>query len=176
MAGRKPIRGIDHFGMTVPDLDAATRFFEQAFDAQVLYDNIARADPPFPGEVGAGLVGMAADATLITMRMIQLGNGPGLELFEMRGPDRRPAARLSDVGLQHFAVYVDDLDLATERFVAAGGTMFSGPNDTDGHEKGAGHVWRYGRTPWGSLVELICRPNAEEYEQHTPLRRWRPSA
>jgi catechol 2,3-dioxygenase-like lactoylglutathione lyase family enzyme len=174
MPQRKAIRGIDHFGITVPDLEAATRFFEQAFDAKVLYDNITRADPPFPGDVGSTLVGMAPDATLITMRMIQLGNGPGIELFEMRGPDRRVAPRLSDFGLQHFAVYVDDLAFATERFVAAGGTMFAGPNDTDGHEKGSGHVWCYGRTPWGSLVELICRPGAEEYEQHTKLRRYRP--
>jgi catechol 2,3-dioxygenase-like lactoylglutathione lyase family enzyme len=176
MTDRKAIRGIDHFGMTVPDLEAATRFFEQAFDAKVLYDNITRTDPPFPGEAGSTLVGMAPESTLITMRMIQLGNGPGLELFEMRGPDRQPASRLSDFGLQQFAVYVDDLAFATERFVAAGGTMFAGPNDTDGHGKGEGHVWRYGRTPWGSLVELICRPNAEEYEQHTPFRRYRPSA
>jgi len=176
MAERKPIRGIDHFGMTVPDLEAATRFFEQAFDARVLYDNIARSDPPFPGEAGSTLVGMAPDSTLIIMRMIQLGNGPGLELFEMRGPDRQPAARLSDFGLQHFAVYVDDLAFASERFVAAGGTMFSGPNDTDGQEKGDGHKWRYGRTPWGSLIELISRPNPEAYERDTPLRRWTPPA
>ena len=56
MTDRKAIRGIDHFGMTVPDLEAATRFFEQAFDARVLYDNITRADPPFPGEAGSTLV------------------------------------------------------------------------------------------------------------------------
>ena len=172
----KPIRGIDHFGITVPDLEAATRFLVEAFDAKPLYDNIRRTDPPFEGAIGAGLVGMAADAMLITMRMIQLGNGPGLELFEIRGPDQHAPARLSDYGLQHFAVYVDDIELATRRFVAAGGTMFSGPNDTDGQEKGDGHKWRYGRTPWGSLIELISRPNPDAYERDTPLRRWTPPA
>jgi hypothetical protein len=69
------------------------------------------------------------------MRMMQLGNGPGLELFEVRGPDQRPAVRFSDFGLQHFALYVDDLDLATERFVAAGGTMFSGPTRWSGSRR-----------------------------------------
>src|SRR5688572_27899751 len=103
MSKRKSIRGIDHFGITVPDLEAATRFLEQAFDAKPLYDNIKRTDPPFDGTVGEELVGMAPDAVLVTMRMMQLGNGPGLELFEMRGPDRHPPARLSDFGLQHFA-------------------------------------------------------------------------
>jgi catechol 2,3-dioxygenase-like lactoylglutathione lyase family enzyme len=40
MSQRKPVRGIDHLGITVPDLDAASRFFEQAFDAKPLFDNI----------------------------------------------------------------------------------------------------------------------------------------
>jgi hypothetical protein len=77
------------------------------------------------------------------------GRGPGLELFEVRGPDQWPAVRFSDFGLQHFALYVDDLDLATERFVAAGGTMFSGPNEMEGLEKCEGNRWRYGRTALG---------------------------
>ncbi len=164
MSKRKTIRGIDHLGITVPDLDAASRFFEEAFDAKSLFDNIE------------ALVGMAPGTVLVTMRMMQLGNGPGLELFEVRGPDQRPPVRFSDFGLQHFAVYVDDIDVATERFVAAGGTMLSGPNDMEGFEKGKGNKWRYGRTPWGSTIELISSPSPQEYERHTPLRRWKPPA
>ena len=176
MSTTKAIRGIDHFGMTVPDLDAASRFLEQAFDAKPLYDNIKRTDAPFEGAMAEALVGMAPGTVLITMRMMQLGNGPGIELFEIRGSDQRPVARLSDYGLQHFAVYVDDIALATRRFVAAGGTMFSGPNETDGLEKGDGNRWHYGRTPWGSLVELISLPGGGAYEETTPLRRWQPQA
>ena len=58
MSTPKPIRGIDHFGMTVPDLDAASRFLEQAFDAKPLYDNIKRTDAPFEGPMAEALVGM----------------------------------------------------------------------------------------------------------------------
>ena len=54
-----PCRGIDHFGITVPDLEAATRFLVEAFDAKPLYDNIKRTDPPFDG---AGLI---ADAVAL---------------------------------------------------------------------------------------------------------------
>jgi hypothetical protein len=140
--------------------------------AKPLYDNIKRTDPPFEGAQAEALVGMAPGTVLITMRMMQLGNGPGIELFEIRGSDQRPVARLSDFGLQHFAVYVDDIALATQRFIAAGGTMFSGPNETDGLEKGDGNRWHYRCTPWGSLVELIALPGAEAYEETTPLRRW----
>ena len=39
MSERKFVRGIDHFGITVPDLDAASRFLEEAFDARPLFDN-----------------------------------------------------------------------------------------------------------------------------------------
>jgi catechol 2,3-dioxygenase-like lactoylglutathione lyase family enzyme len=176
MSKRSPVRGVDHIGITVPDLDAASRFFEEAFDAKSLFDNIKRSDEPFAGAKAEAMVGLTPGTVLVTMRMMQLGNGPGLELFEVRGADQRPAVRFSDFGLQHFAVHVDDIELATERFVAAGGTMFSGPNEMDGLEKGEGNMWRYGRTPWGSVIELISSPGPQEYERETPLRRWKPPA
>ncbi|MDU4359462.1 MAG: VOC family protein, partial [Enterobacter hormaechei] len=34
------VRGIDHIGITVPDIEKATLFFERAFDAQVLYHSV----------------------------------------------------------------------------------------------------------------------------------------
>jgi catechol 2,3-dioxygenase-like lactoylglutathione lyase family enzyme len=165
------VRGIDHLGITVPDLEAATRFFIDAFDARPLFDNIRRTDPPFEGAEAENKVGMAPGVVLTTMRLLQLGNGPGLELFEMRGPDQRPPARPSDFGLQHFAVHVEDIEAASERFVAAGGVLLEGPNDMGGFEAGAGNKWRYGRTPWGSTIELICAPGPQAYEATTPLRR-----
>lgn len=168
------VRGMDHVGITVPDLDAASRFFEEAFDAKPLYDSIKRSDPSFEGPKAEAMLGLAPGTALITMRMMQLGNGPGLELFEMRGPDQRPAARPSDFGFQHVAVYVDDIDYATKRFIGAGGTMISAPNEMTGLEKGKNDVWRYGRAPWGSVIELTCYPSPEEYERETPLRRWKP--
>jgi hypothetical protein len=60
--------------------------------------------------------------------------------------EAKPVRGIDHLGI---AVYVDDIDLATERFVAAGGTMFSGPNEMEALEKGEGNRWRYGRTPWG---------------------------
>jgi catechol 2,3-dioxygenase-like lactoylglutathione lyase family enzyme len=41
---RAPVHGIDHVGITVPDIEAATRFFEAAFDAQVIYDSKSLSD------------------------------------------------------------------------------------------------------------------------------------
>jgi catechol 2,3-dioxygenase-like lactoylglutathione lyase family enzyme len=174
MSEHKPIRGIDHVGFTVPDLDAASRFFADAFDAKTLYDGIKRTDQPFAGPKAEAMLGVPPDTVLVTMRMMQLGRGPGIELFEMRCSDQRSAARPSDFGLQHVAVYVDDIDYAIQRFVSAGGTMLTGANELLGLEKGKGNFWCYGRTPWGSVIELISYPGPQEYEATTLLRRWTP--
>jgi hypothetical protein len=61
-------------------------------------------------------------------------------------------------------------------FAGAGGTMISGPNVMLGLEKGKGNAWGSGRTPWGSVVELITYPDPEDYERETSLRRWKPAA
>ena len=53
--------------------------------------------------------------------MLVMPHGPGIELFEMHGPEQGMPARASDFGLQHFAVYVDDFDKAIAAFTAAGG-------------------------------------------------------
>lgn len=176
MSVRKPpVRGMDHIGITVPNLDEASRFLEQAFDAKPMYDNIKRSEPPQTGPKAEAMLGISSDTKLVTMRMLQLGNGPGIELFEMHGSDQHKPARPSDFGLQHFAVYVDDLAYASERFQAAGGTLLEGPNEMLGLEKGPDNGWRYGRTPWGSIVELMTSPSPEDYERETPLRRWKPA-
>lgn len=174
MSEHKPIRGMDHVGITVPDLDAASRFLMAAFDAKLLYDTIKRTDLPFSGPKAEEMLGIVPGTAVVAMRMMQLGSGPGIELFEMRCPDQRLAARPSDFGFQHVAVYVDDIDYAIERFVAAGGTMLTGANELLGFEEGKGNVWCYGRTPWGSVIELISY-GLKEYEATTALRRWTPA-
>ena len=56
--------------------------------------------------------------------MLVMPHGPGIELFEMHGPEQGMPARASDFGLQHFAVYVDDFDKAIAAFTAAGGDVY----------------------------------------------------
>jgi catechol 2,3-dioxygenase-like lactoylglutathione lyase family enzyme len=165
---------MDHVGITVPNLDEASRFFEEALGAVPLYDNITRDQKPFNGPQAERKLDLVPGTSLITMRMMKLANGPGLELFEMRGPRHNQAARPSDLGLQHFAVYVDDIDLAAAKFQKAGGALITGPNEMLGLEKGKGNAWLYARTPWGSIVELLTSPSRELYENQTTLRRWKP--
>lgn len=169
-------RGIDHVGVTVPDLEAASRFFEDAFGAVALYDNMVRTDPPYQGKDAETTLGLEAGASVIAMRMLRLGNGPGIELFEMRVPEQRPSARASDLGLQHFAVYVDDIAAAARRFEAAGGVLLTQPKEMLGIEKGEGNAFCYGRAPWGMTIELLCWPGKAKWETTAPAERYKAPA
>ena len=42
-------RGMDHIGITIPDIEAATRFLVEAFDAEPIYDSVKRTDPAVEG-------------------------------------------------------------------------------------------------------------------------------
>src|SRR4051812_17579142 len=171
-----PVRGIDHVAMTVPDLDAASRFLEQALGAQPIYDDVKRGQTPMKGAPVERQLDFSPGSALVAMRMMRLANGPGIELFEIESPQQQSPARPSDLGLQHFGVYVDDIDAAAERFVAAGGELVATPSPTIGVEAGPGNAYCYAKTPWGTIIELIAHPSPGGYEKETPLRRWTPPA
>ena len=100
-----------------PTLRRPRLFFEAAFGAEVLYDM-----KPNPGaqEVNSDLdsqstLGIRPGAKWLSSRMLRLGEGPSIELFEYSDEVQRDPAIASDFGIQHFAVYVDDIDAARQR-------------------------------------------------------------
>ncbi|MCA5922110.1 MULTISPECIES: VOC family protein [Curtobacterium] len=165
---------IDHVGVTVPDIDAATAFFEAAFDAVVLYDMRRRDEAPNGTAEAHGYLGIPSTMAQGAMRMLALPEGPGLELFEYLGPEQRTAAHPSDLGWQHLAVYADDLDETLARVEAAGGTRNSDPRDLRGDEAGTGNRFVYTRTPWGSTLELVSYPTPQPYLLYAPRPKWAP--
>lgn len=172
---KHPVRGMDHIGITVAELEQATRFFQQAFGAQVIYDSVAPTANDVQGEETERTLNLMPGTRIKAVRMLALQHGPGLELFEMAGPQQRDPVRPSDYGLQHFAVYVDDMAAAVSRFEAAGGQMFTAPQPLMfPTERGEGNLFCYGQTPWGSVIELISLPSPLPYETDTSLRRWKP--
>lgn len=94
--GLPGLRGGDHVGLTVPDLEEATRFFVEVLGAERFYDigpiEASRDDM-------ARRLGVDLAARVRMLRFLRLGMELNLELFEYEAPDqRREGPRNSDVG------------------------------------------------------------------------------
>lgn len=166
-------RGIQHIGVTVPDLDAATRFLVDGLGAEVVYDGLTPDDEPRQGAEVERQLGLPTGAAIHRQRMIRIGNGPNLEVFEITG-DQRPAAGLADLGLNHISFYCDDIDSALERLVAAGGEALSKVHGNSRHEDSEGNGSVYVKAPWGMLVELQTIPAGHYYPEGSDARVWMP--
>lgn len=170
------VRAIDHVGLTVPDIEQAARFFTEALGAEPLYE-MAPSQPPTDENLRLeqAQLGTRPGTRWRRALMMRLGDGPCIELFDYEDPNRRPAVTATDLGVQHFAIYVDDIDAVKDRMVAAGATSMEGPSQLNGPEAGEGNQWLYVQAPWGGLIELVTYPSAQPWEQTTRLRRWKPA-
>lgn len=164
-------RGIDHVGITVPDVNAASAFFEKALNAKTLYDVLPEGSQPFAGATTEKELGIPKDSKIIHMRLVQIGKGPTIELFQFADVPQQKTAGLNDYGLQHLAVYVDDIDAASQQFTAAGGELLSPPHGLAKVEDGPRNKGVYGRAPWGTLIELLTYPDGLKDKS---LHRWTP--
>jgi catechol 2,3-dioxygenase-like lactoylglutathione lyase family enzyme len=168
------LRGMDHIGITVPDINAATTFLTAALGAELIYESYSKTDPPQGGVDVERALNVSQGTQLVAVRMLKIEHGPGIELFEFNATTQREPVRPSDYGLQHFAVYADDIGASVARFEKAGGVMFEGPGDLlFPKEIGSGNQWCYGRAPWGTVIEFIHYCDMP-YERETLLRRWKP--
>lgn len=172
-AGPLP-RGIQHIGVTVPDLDAATTFFVEGLGAKVAYDGLTPEDEPREGEEVERQLGLPSGAAIHRQRMIVIGEGPGLEVFEIRG-EQRAASGLADFGLNHISLYCDDIEGSLARLVAAGGRPLSEVHGNSRHEDSPGNGSVYVKAPWGMLIELQTIPSGHYYGEDSQAEVWMPS-
>jgi catechol 2,3-dioxygenase-like lactoylglutathione lyase family enzyme len=152
-----PRYAVDHVGLTVPDVEQATAFFRDALGATVRVDIVTE---PVAGPELETALALPAGAVVRRVRMLDVGGGAGLELFEFTDVEQGAPARIQDIGVQHLAVLVADIDEAVKRAEAAGATMLADPQPIPGPEAGEGNVWAYCRLPWGGLMELLSKPSA----------------
>lgn len=169
---KETVRGIDHVGIFVPDIEQGKAFFIAAFGARLIYQSLDSSQPPEQGDDLVRNTGIAPGSVLRAQCVLKLGQGPDIEMFEMVAPGQSPTTGRSDIGLNHFALYADDPQAAIERFEKAGGRMFSQPNEIlFKTEQGANNTFCYGVTPWGMNIEFISYPGEMGYEEGTELRR-----
>ncbi len=165
------LTGIEHIGLTVPDIDVATRFFQDVTGAETLYDI-----GPFESSDDwmAQHLAVHPRSRINKLRVIRIANGPVLELFEFAAPDqdtRHP--RNSDYGGWHMAFYVEDMDKALLALKQHDLQIQSGPvTMTEGPS--AGMQWLYFQAPWGQQLELVSYPGGLAAYKERRLDVWRP--
>ena len=176
MSNPAGVRAIDHVGVTVPTLEEGRRFFSEAFGAVTIFEMETHRDTSQPEVLAEeqAKLGTRPSARWTSTLVLRLGDGASIELFEYEDPERLAAPTPSDLGIQHFGIYVDDIELACERVVAAGGAVLDGPTLLPSLESGEGNKWVYVTAPWGGIIELCSYPSPQLYEEQTEVRRWRP--
>lgn len=166
-------RGIQHIGVTVPDLDAATRFLVDGLGAEVVYDGLTTDDEPRQGAEVERQLGLPQGAAIGKQQMIRIGNGPNLEVYEI-SRRQRAAAGLADLGLNHMCFYRDDIDSALTRLVDVGGQALSEVHENSRYEDSECNGSVYVKAPWGMLVELQTIPAGHYYPEDSTTRVWMP--
>ena len=171
----RAIRGVDHIGLTVPNIEEAERFLIDGLGAEFLYETLNRSMPPFEGPQTEHMMQGPPGLKVSRIRMYKMGYGPGIELFEYDEVEgQRGALRGCDIGWQHMALYVDDMQAAIHRATAAGAEQLNEPWDLTRAESGPGNKFCFIKAPFGALIELITFPSPQPYEESTDLRRWKP--
>jgi catechol 2,3-dioxygenase-like lactoylglutathione lyase family enzyme len=165
--------GMDHVGLTVPDINQAIEWFDDVMGAAAPLTFGPFSDPV--GTFMQDLLGVHPRAVIDQITMLRIGRSANIELFKYEAPDQRHTfPRNSDWSGHHIAFYVTDIAEAVDYMQSRGVQKFLGPLPvTDG--PAAGQSINYFRTPFGTYIELISYPNGMVYEhqRHTnPL--WSP--
>lgn len=168
------VRGMNHVGLTVPDMDQATDFLQKALDAKFVYDGLTASDEPRKGADLERQVGFSPGTLMIKQRLLRIGNGANIELFEIASDRQSKPVGLQDFGWNHISFYVDDINYAIDRVTAAGGRLLSEVHQNSRHEDTENSTSVYFFTPWGSLIELQSVPNGYYYPDNSEAKIWVP--
>ena len=166
MSGLPGLRGTDHVGFTVPDLEAAIRFFVEVIGCEPFYEL-----GPFQAEDDwmATHLNVHPRAVMRRLKFLRCRHGSN------SAPDQNHhQPKNSDVGGHHLAFYVDDMDAAVAHLKSHGVRVLGEPTvRTSGPS--AGQAWVYFLAPWGMQFELVSYPKGKGYERETPARLWHPA-
>lgn len=160
--------GVDHIGMTVPNLEEAIDFFESALGCEHIYTAGPFNDPEGDWMQKSLAVHPRASTTLA---MVRCGPTQNIELFEYEAEDQQTVPpKNSDVGGMHVAFYVEDIENAVSYLKNAPDvTILGEPTPVSGQPNG-GEVFLYFLTPWGSSMEIVSYNEGLEYEESTSKR------
>lgn len=170
--GMPAMRGVEHVSMTVPNIDEASKFFEEVMGCEVLF-----TCAPFSKETGVRMdeqINVHPDARAVEYRYIRCGNGVNIELFQYTSPDQKKVGpKNSDIGGHHLAFYVDDIHAAVKHLKSHGIRVLDEPIVVkDGPT--AGLSWIYFLAPWGMNLELVSCENGIAHDKSGRTLLWEP--
>lgn len=171
-AGLPGLRGTDHIGFTVPDLEQAVDFFVNVIGCEAFYEL-----GPFQADDNWMLerLNVHPRSVMRKLSFLRCKNGVNFEIFEYASPGQhRQQPRNSDVGGHHLAFYVDDLDAAVEYLKSRSVRILGAPTKRESGPSG-GQTWVYFLTPWDMQLELVSYPEGKHYERETKARLWHPA-
>lgn len=165
------VRGTDHIGFNVPDLEEAHDFLVDIIGCEQVYVlGEKRSDDEWMNVH----LGVHPRTAIREIRFYRLGHGANFEVFLYEAADgQAPHPRNSDLGGYHLALYVDDLDAAVE-FLSANGVATMGA-PTASKQSAEGQRWVYFRSPWGMQFELVSFPAGKAYENDAERVLWHPA-
>ena len=170
--GLPGLRGTEHVGFTVPDMEEATAFFVDVIGCDYMFEI-----GPFSSDTDwmSTHLNVHPRAVVRKLRFFRCKHGPNFEIFEYDSPDQNAVVpKNSDVGGHHLAFYVDDLDAALAYLKAKGVRILGEPTFRASGPNG-GQTWIYFLSPWGMQLELVSFPNGKGYEKTTSARLWHPA-
>ena len=161
--------GVDHVGITVPDIEKATDFFVDVLGCEAFYYL-----GPYQADDDWMTVHLNVHPRSVVkkIRFLRCMNGPNFELFEYEAPDQCVVQpKNSDIGGYHLAFYVDDIKAAVEYLRGKGVEVLGSPTTrTEGPH--GGQTWVYFLAPWGLQLELVSFPGGKAYERDYKERLW----
>jgi len=171
MQGIPGLRGVDHLGVTVPDLDDAERFFIDVLGAIPIYTlGSKQSDDDWM----LSHLGVHPRTVISEIRFYRLGTGMNFELFKYDAADgQAEEPKNSDIGGHHVALYVDDMDAAIEHLRSHNVEIMGEP--TASAQAAKGQRWLYFRSPWGMQFELVSYPQGKAYEKDAAIKLWHPA-
>ena len=170
--GLPGLRGTDHIGFTVPNLDEAVDFFVNVIGCEAFYD---LGPFQFDDDWMQRQLNVHPRTVMRRLKFLRCRHGSNFEIFEYEAPDQNTAQpKNSDIGGHHLAFYVDDMDAALAWLRSKGVRILGEPVvRTEGPS--AGQTWVYFLSPWGMQLELVSFPNGKGYEKTTERRLWHPA-
>jgi catechol 2,3-dioxygenase-like lactoylglutathione lyase family enzyme len=166
------LKGMDHVGITVPDLGQAVGFLTDVLGCAAPSYTVG----PFKFDDDWMQVHLNVHprAEIAKLAMLRCGNGSNVEVFQYNVADAATAPpRNSDVGGHHLAFYVEDMAAAVGYLKGKGVKLLGDPTPFAQGPIG-GETINYFLTPWGMQMELVSYPHGMNYEKDAATKLWTP--